>query len=266
MDKLITDYNGGFPVFLNDIRFEQESVRSAFKALLSAFNLSSESFIISGCDITVSGDDYTVTEGYVCLNGEICKVDAHSITRTGNNAIAWKIDITYNPIGLKVFNNLTTNNTYQIRKAILFNTPFLGADIPAYNLNIIHQNIAQKLQNNWITIPLNLNNFSTGAGGQFAPTYTNIRYNITGNLMVLDIYVEGSFIGAGYNIKMKLPVLAISQTRAIGFIRQNPWNTPYFTHILNVNAFNDYVWFERIDYEHIPEASFTLHTQISVQI
>ena len=123
MNKLQTNYNGKMPFELDDIRWEQDAVRDAFAGLISAMNVVAPyGFKLSGCVVTKVGNTYTTTAGYICLGGEVLKVDAHSFTVTALHAAKWAIAVTYDPAGTEVFQDATTHETYEVRKGVLADT------------------------------------------------------------------------------------------------------------------------------------------------
>lgn len=107
MDQLISSGGGGFPYKLDDIRFTDDSYRDAFNNLLLAWGTD---FIVSGCDVI----SYNVSAGYIMLNGELLKVDSHTIQGAG----FFQKQTTYDPNGLKDFKNGNVNNTYQKNRGI----------------------------------------------------------------------------------------------------------------------------------------------------
>ncbi|MFZ4707895.1 MAG: hypothetical protein ACOYMF_17980 [Bacteroidales bacterium] len=135
MNKLKTDYAGGFKVRLNDIRWEQAAVREAFYGLMSAFGITaSGSFKLSGCDVTIAGSDYSCAAGYISFMGEICKVDAHTTHKNTGESVIFAIDESYDATGDKTFLDLTTHQTYLKRKAKLISSVVtLGGDYMYYD-------------------------------------------------------------------------------------------------------------------------------------
>lgn len=125
MNKLITTNNGGFSLVLDDFRFEQQAVRDAYYGLLSAFGVAaSDSFIISGC--TLSGGSYQ--PGYISLFGEVLKFDGQAnIAVPVGETLVWDVSITYDSAGDKVFENGSTVQTYQVRKAYITSVPNANA-------------------------------------------------------------------------------------------------------------------------------------------
>jgi hypothetical protein len=75
------DYSqlGKHGLTLRDFAFMQDSYGDAFTGTLSALG----NCILSGCELTVTPNggnfDIAITDGYLSLNGEVVKVDAHNI-------------------------------------------------------------------------------------------------------------------------------------------------------------------------------------------
>jgi len=120
MNKLQTLANGGMPVELDDLRFQEEAVREGIFGILSGFGIDPpDSFILSGAVVVENGGNLDIAEGFIALNGEVLKVDAHSIVNTGGNTFFWQLIVTFDPAGLDQYQDLTSNDTYEVRKAVL---------------------------------------------------------------------------------------------------------------------------------------------------
>ncbi len=130
MNNVITTNNGGFPVVLDDLRFNQQAVRDAFYGLLSAFGVSAaDSFIISGCVIASYSIGGAYSAGWISLNGEILQVDAGVLPSPGvGEDWYWAADVTYDAAGAKVMENATTVQAYQVRKGKIISST---AGLPA---------------------------------------------------------------------------------------------------------------------------------------
>lgn len=109
MNKLITTYNGGMPIVLDDVRWNDDAYRAAFNGILKAFGTD---FIVQGC--VYSAIDDSVTAGYIMLNGELLQVDAHTKTGAGY----YQKVTTYNAAGTKTFRNASINDTYQQNRGL----------------------------------------------------------------------------------------------------------------------------------------------------
>jgi hypothetical protein len=120
MDKVVYTEPGGMPLFLEGLDFSQQATRDTFLALMSAYGIDiTEGFIISGCIITGTDEDgYDITEGYICVTGEIFKVDAHSIGPKDVGAqYFWSVLQTNDPAGNVAFADSTVKDIHKVRKA-----------------------------------------------------------------------------------------------------------------------------------------------------
>jgi hypothetical protein len=120
MNKLDTTSNGGFPLTLDDFRFEADAIRDAIKGLASAFGVDTfaGSFIISGCNQTGSIPNFIVNSGYICLKGEVCKVETHNLPALAvGQVLHWVVDETNDTNGAKTMENGATHQAYKLRKA-----------------------------------------------------------------------------------------------------------------------------------------------------
>lgn len=78
------------------------------------------SYILQGVQVVVVGPNLNVSAGYIFYDGEVIKVDAHVIPDAG---IAvqhfFALRTSFDPGGLKTFQDLSVNNTHQIRRVEL---------------------------------------------------------------------------------------------------------------------------------------------------
>ena len=119
MNKLLTP-NGGMPLEGDDFRWEQDAIREAMKGMLHYYALpTSGHLILSGCAISFAAGNASVTEGYVCINFEVCYVPAHTVAVASLAASSLKIVETYDPSGLEVFADSVSRDTYAIRRALI---------------------------------------------------------------------------------------------------------------------------------------------------
>lgn len=124
MKKLKTDYDGGFPFVLDDIRYQAEGIYEALKAICkSMLPEGSGSVILTGCEITnPSTNHYHISAGYIYLviegYGEIYEVEAHEVNTTGGlAALQWCNVQTWDSAGLKTFFDSQSHNCYEIQRA-----------------------------------------------------------------------------------------------------------------------------------------------------
>lgn len=145
MNKLKTLATGGFPFVLDDLRFTHNAYEEAFKGILSAFGIApTETFILSGCKRTVGGGVVSVTEGYISLQGEVLYMPPQSYPVTTDTEYL-AVNIQYDPAGLKLFQDASTNDTYEVRQAQIL----VSATPPLEHVSIqAAQTIFEIIQNN----------------------------------------------------------------------------------------------------------------------
>lgn len=120
MNKLAIFNDKAVPFEWDDIDWLQESIRDAFYGLLSAFGVTEEdSFIISGCVVGISDGAADVADGYISFEGEICQVDAASITWTGEKIVRFALLESDDPTGSETDIDSNTVECYKIRKATI---------------------------------------------------------------------------------------------------------------------------------------------------
>ncbi|MCK6648723.1 MAG: hypothetical protein L6Q66_03615 [Bacteroidia bacterium] len=115
MNKVDFLHNGGFPLLLDDLNFDQAATREAFYGLLSAFGATAPtSFIISGCNL--SGSAWL--PGYLSIAGEILRFDGQALAVPSFGMTnVWDVYETNDSAGQKLLENGTTVQTYKLRKA-----------------------------------------------------------------------------------------------------------------------------------------------------
>lgn len=124
MNKLKTTQNGGFPFVLDDLKWMDDSYREGIAGILSAFELNpNDTIILSGCVKTSSGTTVTVTEGFLFLNREILYFPGGNLTLNHPASVYFDLDVAYDSSGNKLFEDATTNQTYEVRRAKLVTGP-----------------------------------------------------------------------------------------------------------------------------------------------
>jgi hypothetical protein len=121
MNKLLTTGTGGEPIYLDDLRWNDDAYRAAMTGIILGLSGSNDC-IIQGCDLVSS----TISAGYILLSGEILRVDSHIKTNTYFAKV-----VTYDASGQTQFKDGTTHQVYQKNRATCTSaTPGL-----AYNAN-----------------------------------------------------------------------------------------------------------------------------------
>lgn len=110
-------FTGGDPLYIEDIEFSQDAVAEAIKGIMSGVaNDAEASFILSGCTATYDGTTYTVAAGYVCIKGEVFKVDSHTTAVLSH----WGELVSYDADGDQVFEDTVEHSTHEVRKAKVY--------------------------------------------------------------------------------------------------------------------------------------------------
>lgn len=192
MNRLKTkDLNGGMSLVLNDLRWflgqDDYATAGIYKVLEGYLNSFGTDFIISGC--VAAGAPGAITEGWIFLDGEIIKVDAH----TGTDTYYEKITDTYHADGDKTFQDGTTNDTYQQIRA---KCTAAAGDL-AYN----GATLKNTLVNVWADFTPAFNEIGT-------PTVHVYKYQRIGKTVTLSFSIQGTPIGGKNWFYMTLPVNA----------------------------------------------------------
>lgn len=118
MDKLLTTSLGGFPLELDDLRWQFEAFESAFKALWNGLD---KAFILTGCEVTQTGmSTYDIEPGAVVLGGEVWLYAGQvGITITNLSHAYFVPNVDYDAAGEEVFEDTNTYQTYQRRRAVV---------------------------------------------------------------------------------------------------------------------------------------------------
>ena len=119
MNKLKNDYNRGFSLKNDDLRFVDASVRLALADTVSGL-CNGDTCIIWGCVCTPDDLVYKVSAGAIFYSDEIWHVPAHEVVRTNLNSDPpdWAFVVSYDSAGIKLDKDLASHNTYELRSAI----------------------------------------------------------------------------------------------------------------------------------------------------
>lgn len=118
MDKLINDFNRGFNLKNNDLRFVEAAVRLTISDIIN-FIKPNAPFRLWGCAVTEHGSYISVSEGAIYWEGEVWHVFAHNLA-VATPLVApvyWVFVTEYDPAGVKLDKDLVSHDTYQVRKA-----------------------------------------------------------------------------------------------------------------------------------------------------
>lgn len=99
MKTFDTDYTGGMPAYLDDLRFMETTHKEVFEAILKPFSLAENVVIITGCEISNVGNIISVTSGWILFNGEAVRFDGQSFQSPSLGNFAYYVVNTVNLVG-----------------------------------------------------------------------------------------------------------------------------------------------------------------------
>jgi microcystin-dependent protein len=130
MDKLEISAGQGLPT----IEHFNYLINAPEKAIANALKVIGDNFVFIGVNISESPNLVEVTEGVVCLNGEVCEVDTHSVTLLPGQVAYWDIETTYvDPSPIR-FQDGVSRSVMARRKAKVFAAPSIPTQGVALNL------------------------------------------------------------------------------------------------------------------------------------
>ncbi|MEZ5195130.1 MAG: hypothetical protein R2764_01625 [Bacteroidales bacterium] len=192
MNRLITDFPGKFPFYLDDFRWHEAAVRDAFKAIFSFCG--QDRFIISGCEITTpSPGNRSCSEGYLYWDGEIvyCPGGIAAIDET--NTPVFELHVYHDISGHKLFGSGLYYDTYQIRRAKFYSVSTVTSDhLTAITAKRLPELIAVEINNyeeDWIE-PLLSGSWETDTIG--APVAVAYKKDMFGNLWLRGQAINGT--------------------------------------------------------------------------
>jgi hypothetical protein len=138
MDKVIIN-EGGQPLFLEDLKFLQDSAGDAMKGLCKFVCGSYDAAYLSGIAVTstdyVENDKnhrrYDWSDGYIALKGEVYPVAAGSLSVLLGTNVYWKVVAT--PSTQRTFKNGSQFNVREIRTVALVSAVADGDTYVAYS-------------------------------------------------------------------------------------------------------------------------------------
>lgn len=171
MNYLNTNFNGKFPWFLDDWRFQIDELYNALKQVTTALSYvvypnsdpGQQGFILTGCIGTDTGTHLNISPGWVVLQGEPCYFEGISILKSSlptpppPNYFRLVPYAAPDPSKPKIMGNSNIVYPYEIRKAICEypNPTNPGVDID-FDGSILKRTASQQIQE---LIGLELNHY-----------------------------------------------------------------------------------------------------------
>ncbi len=120
MNKLINDFDRGFSLKNDDLRFVDAAVRDALASICNGIAFQDSAYILYGCVVTIIGTTATVSKGAIFYENEIWAVEDHTFAVLDPlpDPPNWAFCETYDANGVKLDKDLASHNTYAVRSAI----------------------------------------------------------------------------------------------------------------------------------------------------
>jgi hypothetical protein len=223
MNELKTTGLGGFPLVLDDIRFQYAAIKEALKGIVSTFSLQSmdglsapRAVILWGCGVTVDAVSvsplvkYTVAEGFISLGGEVFYVPTMSINVNSTDTVYFVITESYDATGSKTFADASVQDTYLVRRATI-SASYAGSAYYAAITSTV--DFKSMIRANILPIWTLLSpTFPSGCSGSVALGYDGLNRFIRVQLSLI----------SGYDVaNLGLPVWTLYDTDPIAIILDN---------------------------------------------
>jgi hypothetical protein len=119
MNKLINDFNRGYSLKNDDLRFIDAAIRLAFDDIVKSLGGSSPR-VLWGCALIEHGTYISITEGAIYFQGEIWHVYPHNLIVAIPRIVPiyWVFMTEFDAAGAKLDKDLVSHDTYQKRFAV----------------------------------------------------------------------------------------------------------------------------------------------------
>ena len=125
MNKLLTEYNNGFPLLLDDLRFIDDIYRSGIESILKAFANNTDC-IVFGCEKTYDGNTLSISAGAIWHDNELFAFAGGTQTNPSNDYYFKVIEVDES---FRMFGDGTTSNPVHRLRYVTFNAGTLAGSI-----------------------------------------------------------------------------------------------------------------------------------------
>lgn len=117
MNKVLSP-NGGLPVYLDDLNYEDVATRDAFKGILHEVALQySGNMILGGCELTIAGSTVTVAAGYIMIDYEVCYFAGTTFPTSAGTTGYFALSATSDIAGQRTLASGASTSPWQTRRA-----------------------------------------------------------------------------------------------------------------------------------------------------
>lgn len=206
MNKLQTNYDGGMPLELDDIRWEDAAVREALKGIMMGLVDTEDGVIMQGCGVGDQGTTWNFGAGFIYWKNEIFYVPGGVINKTGHT-VYWDIEVTYDPTGNETFEDVGVHDTYEIRRMTLKDDatppdPYMPVDAKTL-IDVLKERLGL-VDTGWSTESYSAGNFSALSGTLTMGSAT-IRYKILGKTMIVSFEINCTVSNLFTGLSFKVP-------------------------------------------------------------
>jgi hypothetical protein len=208
MNTLKTIFSAAVAPDWDDFGWMQDGIKDAFTGILSTYGIDTGvPIILSGCEVTLNVPSLEIssTAGYISLDGEVLKVDAHTLSYTEEGGmISWRVVETDDPSGAEQDSNGNTVQCYQKRRAQLVQ-PGSAPEVPYYEVKTLVEVMRESMKVDDLSLSAwhlqEYRSYISGSG--LTVGSSDLRYIILGNTMIMDVDIH-IVVSTGISIKIDI--------------------------------------------------------------
>lgn len=208
MNTLKTIFSAAVAPDWDDFGWMQDGIKDAFTGILSTYGIDTGvPIILSGCEVTLNVPSLEIssTAGYISLDGEVLKVDAHTLSYTEEGGmISWRVVETDDPSGAEQDSNGNTVQCYQKRRAQLVQ-PGSAPEVPYYEVKTLVEVMRESMKVDDLSLSAwhlqESRSYISGSG--LTVGSSDLRYIILGNTMIMDVDIH-IVVSTGISIKIDI--------------------------------------------------------------
>jgi len=215
MKKLNTTI-GGHPLITDNLDQLMGGVFNTFEALGRGIDYNSlNGFKLHGCDLTtLNTTDAVWTSGYIYLGGEICKVDAGSLTKAVNHNFKWRKYTETLPIDPQSYENGNSVDVHvEVKAKIFADLPFVfGVDITP-NCETLLDILAPSFETNAHSVNHFRAEDAISGNVPWAITTRQVSHKLVNKTLTVNFEVAGTLASAAETLFIKLPDSLVADGR-----------------------------------------------------
>lgn len=199
--------NGGHPLKTEDFNYFVDGVAEVFESIGKGLDWDDEAVIrLHGCELTtLTTTVATWTGGWIYIDGEFCKVDAGTISKTAPEHFKWKKYTEADPIDPQAYEDGNSHDVHIETKAkvvvdSLGTGFFVVADYP-YLVDVLSPNFKM--------VPLSGGSFTAqddfGSPVVWTTSQRNVNRTLSNKMLTVDLNVTGALASSSDVLFVRLP-------------------------------------------------------------